>query len=137
MELEISAETAVAEPTLAQPALASRPAPSLGDAAGDWLCAWCHSRVANERERFSFEGKDEFTFTNPEGIRFEILTFSKALGGHQTGIPTLEHTWFADHAWSYCHCDECGQHLGWFYIGQHDFVGLIKSRIVRALHLRN
>jgi hypothetical protein len=121
----------------AEPTLSTRPATSPSAAAGDWLCAWCHTRVANERDRFSIDGKDEFAFTNPEGIRFEILTFAEAPGCHQTGIPTLEHTWFPGYAWSFCHCDECGQHLGWHYLGKTDFVGLIKTRIVRALHVRN
>ena len=52
-------------------------------------------------------------------------------------MPTLEHTWFAGHEWSFCQCDRCGQHLGWFYSGQHEFAGLIKDRIVRAVCVRN
>ena len=120
-----------------QPELGTRHAPASKDSAGDWLCAWCHQRVANERDRFSFDGQDEFTFTNPEGIRFDIITFSEAQGCRQVGVATLDHTWFAGHAWSYCLCKECGQHLGWYYAGQHSFVGLIRSRIVRALYVRN
>jgi hypothetical protein len=128
------------EPGLAvvlEPKLDSRTVPGLDDPKGDWLCAWCHHRVANERDRFCFEGRDEFTFSNPDGIRFHIITFAQAPGCSQRGCPTLEYTWFAGHAWSYCHCGECGQHLGWYYKDQHEFVGLIKDRIVRALCLRN
>ena len=120
-----------------QPKLDTRTAPAVEDAAGDWLCAWCHNRVANERDRFSFDGKDEFTFSNPEGIRFEIITFSRTLGCRPAGVPTLDYTWFPGHAWSYCQCDRCGQHLGWYYAGQYDFAGLITDRIVRALCVRN
>jgi hypothetical protein len=69
-------------------------ATATGDTENDWLCGWCHSRVASEKDRFPYEGKDEFTFRNPEGIRFEIITFSKTLGCRETGTPTLEHTWF-------------------------------------------
>jgi hypothetical protein len=32
------------------------------DPAGDWLCAWCLHRIANDRDRFSYEGRDEFVF---------------------------------------------------------------------------
>jgi len=39
-------------------------APAVGDAQGDWLCAWCLNRVANERDRFAFNGKDEFQDTD-------------------------------------------------------------------------
>jgi hypothetical protein len=120
-----------------QPELETRVRETTPDPAGDWLCAWCLNRVANERDRFSHNGKDEFAFTNPEGIRFEILTFSRTSGCCQTGLPTLEYTWFEGHAWSYCQCSGCRQHLGWYYSGQHQFVGLIKNRVVRALHMRN
>jgi hypothetical protein len=109
----------------------------VGDTGGDWLCAWCQNRVANERDRFVIGGRDEFTFTNPEGIHFDIITFSQTPGCRQSGNPTMEHTWFPGHAWSYCHCAECGQHLGWFFAGERAFVGLIKDRIVRALYRMN
>jgi len=106
-------------------------------AEGDWLCAWCPNRVENERDRFCIDGKDEFTFSNPEGIRFDIITFSETYGCGQTGVPTLEHTWFPGHVWSYCQCAGCGRHVGWHFAGHHEFAGLIKNRIIRALHLRN
>jgi hypothetical protein len=120
-----------------EPATQIRERTTVSEAEGDWLCAFCLTRVANERDRFAYDGRDEFSFVNPEGIHFEILTFSRTHDCRQAGIPTLDHTWFAGHAWSYCHCGGCGQHLGWFYIGQHEFAGLIKTRIVRALCLRN
>jgi len=88
--------------------------------------------VANERDRFSYDGQDEFTFSNLEGIQFHIITFSQTLGCLQFGAPTLDFTWFAGHAWAYCQCDRCGMHLGWFYSGQHEFAGLIKDRMVRG-----
>ena len=123
--------------TAAEPETAPRTETTAGDTEGDWLCAWCHNRVANERDRFPYDGKDEFTFANPEGTRFAIITFARTLGCRDMGAPTLEHTWFAGHAWSFCQCDRCGQQLGWYYSGQHQFAGLIKSRIVRALHVHN
>lgn len=137
MNWHAAAETGFAMPATSEPALETRIAAAGSDAEGDWLCAWCLNRVANEKDRFQFGGRDEFAFTNPAGIRFEIITFSQTLGCCQTGVPTLEHTWFAGHAWSFCQCDSCGQHLGWFYTGQHEFAGLIRDRIRRALLVRN
>jgi hypothetical protein len=110
---------------------------SASTAEGDWLCAWCLNRVANERDRFQYEGKDEFSFANPAGVQFDIILFSQTLGCRETGVPTLDYTWFAGHAWSFCQCDRCGHHLGWYYAGQYEIAGLIKSQIVRALHVRN
>ena len=124
-------------PTVAETEVAPQTEPSVGDTENDWLCAWCQNRVANEKDRFRYNGKDEFTFSNPQGMRFAIITFSQTLGCREAGKPTLEHTWFPGHAWSYCQCDHCGQHLGWYYVGQHQFAGLIKARIVRALCIRN
>jgi hypothetical protein len=127
----------VVTPVVAEPEPQSRTRTSTGDTKNDWLCSWCLTRVASERDRFSYDGKDEFTFTNPERIRFDIITFSQTLGCREVGVPTLEHTWFHAHAWTYCQCGSCGMHLGWFYAGQNNFVGLIKGRIVRAAPVWN
>ncbi len=126
----------VVVPTIVEREVEGLSAPAVGEA-GDWLCSWCLNRVANEKDRFQYDGKDEFAFSNPERIRFAIITFSQTLGCRETGAPTLEHTWFPGHAWSYCLCAQCGQHVGWYYSGQHEFAGLIKARILRALYLRN
>ena len=127
----------VADATLAVPDVATRGLPKAADNEGDWLCAWCLNRVANERDRYLAEGKSEFVFSNPNGLAFHILTFSEAFGCRPSGVPTLEYTWFPGYAWCYCHCLECGQHLGWFYSGQTGFVGLIRDRIVPARFVRN
>jgi hypothetical protein len=124
-------------PVVAEPGAELHTTTNLGDTENDWLCAWCHNRVASEKDRFAHNGKNEFTFSNPEGIPFAIITFSRTLGCREAGAPTLEHTWFPGHAWSYCQCDSCGQHLGWYYTGQHQFGGLIIARIVRAGCIRN
>ena len=110
---------------------------SAGDPANDWLCAWCLNRVASEKDRLARDGQSEFTFKNPEGIQFNIITFSQTIGCREAGVPTLEHTWFPDHAWSFCLCDRCHMHLGWFYSGPTDFAGLIRDHIIRALPTMN
>jgi hypothetical protein len=125
-------EPGLATPTIAEPGAELRTATATRDAASDWLCAWCLNRVASEKDRFSYDGNDEFSFSNPEGMRFEIITFCQTFGCRAIGVPTLEHTWFPGHAWSFCQCDQCGAHLGWYYAGQHTFAGLIKVRITRA-----
>lgn len=117
---------------IAKPRIQTRTVPGLSDPANDWLCAWCRNRVASEKDRFTFDGASEFTFKNPEGIRFRLVTFSRTLGCLRRGVPTLEHTWFPGHAWSYCLCDSCHLHLGWYYIGPSECAGLILNRIFRA-----
>jgi hypothetical protein len=137
VDWQLSSATELELVALVEAELENQPAPATSDAAGDWLCAWCLNRVANERDRFEYDGRSQFTFSNPEGIRFEIITFSRTLGCQQAGKPILEHTWFPGHAWSYCQCDSCSQHLGWYYTGTQEFAGLILNRIVRASCVRN
>jgi hypothetical protein len=133
----VEADTGLVVPTIVEPEAQPDTATSTGDTENDWLCAWCHHRVANDKDRFPYNGKDEFTFSNPQGVRFAIITFSRTLGCRQTGTPTLAHTWFPGYAWSFCLCDNCGQHLGWYYTSKIEFAGLIIARIVRALCIRN
>ena len=126
---------AVAEPgilEIAEPEIRTHALPAQTDSASDWLCAWCLNPVASEKDRFSYGGQNEFSFKNPEGARFNVVTFLQTLGCREIGVPTLEHTWFPDHAWSYCVCDRCRMHLGWFYAGPSAFVGLIRDRIIQA-----
>src|SRR5262245_8081286 len=78
---------------IAEAEVQARPHPSLGDPQSDWLCASCLNRVATEKDRFSYEGQSEFSFKNPDGIRFQILTFSRTTGCREAGVPTLDHTW--------------------------------------------
>jgi len=115
-----------------EPEIEHRTRPSQGDPASDWLCVSCLNRVASEKDRFLHEGKSEFSFKNPEGIRFNILLFARTLGCRELGVPTLEHTWFPGHAWSFCVCDRCRMHLGWCYAGPSEFAALIRERIFRA-----
>lgn len=103
----------------------------------DWLCLSCHKKITEEKERFLYDGKTEFQFTNPDGFVFDIITFRTADGCREEGLPTLENTWFKDHSWSFAFCSRCGLHLGWKYSGEFNFFGLIKSRIVKGLALFN
>ena len=133
----VEADTGLVVTAVADPEARTDTATSTGDTENDWLCAWCHHRVANDKDRFPYNGKDEFTFRNPGGIRFEIITFARTPGCREAGTPTSAHTWFPGYAWSFCLCDNCGQHLGWYYTSTIEFAGLIITRIVRALCIRN
>jgi hypothetical protein len=103
----------------------------------DWLCLACSKKITEDKERFQYEGETEFHFTNPDGYVFDIITFRTADGCLEVDEPTMQFTWFKDHAWSYAVCSRCGLHLGWKYSGKYSFYGLIKSRIVKGLALFN
>jgi hypothetical protein len=129
----MSSETTASPPvTESATRVLSRPRVAGIDADNDWLCAWCLSPVARETDRFFYDGRSEFAFTNPAGIPFQVITFSQTIGCRETGRPTLAYTWFPGHAWSFSCCAGCGVHLGWFYSGPHQFAGLIYTHLVRA-----
>ncbi len=105
--------------------------------ADDWLCVVCHKKITSDKDRFEYENQSEFQFTNPAGYYFDIVTFTDAEGCIVLGEPTMEFTWFKDHAWSYAICSRCNNHIGWKYTGKYSFYGLIKSRMVKGLALFN
>ncbi len=117
---------------LAEPETEAALDSGVSDPANDWLCVWCLNCVANDKDRFHYKGQSEFRFRNPEGIKFHIITFSRAKGCREVGVPTEQYTWFPGHAWCYTVCKRCRMQLGWHYTGPNEFVGLIRDRIVRA-----
>jgi hypothetical protein len=92
-------------------------------------CAACITRVCDESALLSVAGRSQHRFVNPAGLAFEIACFASAACTVE-GEPTLEHTWFADHAWSVANCRNCGRQLGWFFSGATHFYGLILARLV-------
>ncbi len=100
--------------------------------AEDWLCARCMLKISAEKDRFIYNSQSEFEFVNPAGFVFNIITFSNAEGCVDVGDPTLEHTWFPGHSWSFCMCKRCGIHLGWKYREKSIFFGLIRPRLIKA-----
>lgn len=103
----------------------------------DWLCLKCNKKITEDRERFLYDSQSEFTFTNPEGYVFNVMTFQTADGCFVEGKPTREFSWFKDHSWCFAVCSRCGLHVGWKYSGQFSFYGLIKSRLIKGVALFN
>lgn len=103
----------------------------------DWLCLKCSKKITEDKERFLYDGQSEFRFTNPDGFIFDIITFKTADGCLEEGKPTMDFTWFKNHAWRFAICSRCGLHLGWKYSGQFSFYGLIKSRLIKGAALFN
>lgn len=131
------------EPTVIQPRVTRFRVPDEATAdtdaihGDDWLCSLCLEKMAAEIDRFFYEGKNAFSFTNPGGYQFEIMVFSQADGCRAVTPPTSENTWFPGYAWSICLCRSCGQHMGWKYIGADTFFGLIRTKLVRGTSVLN
>ena len=73
----------------------------------------------------------EHTFRNPVGISFHILCFSDAPGAIESGEKTAFASWFEGYEWTFAFCSGCRGHLGWWYVGQTRFAGLIATRLIR------
>jgi len=98
----------------------------------DWLCLLCYKKITSDKDRFLFNNQSEFQFTNPQGHVFDIITFGTADGCRVIGEPTMNFSWFPRHSWSFAVCSRCGLHLGWKYLGDYSFYGLIKSRLIKG-----
>ena len=105
--------------------------------ADDWLCIACNKKITSDKERFEYNHQTEFQFINPEGFYFDIITFANADGCIESGEPTLAFTWFKGYSWSFAVCSRCNNHLGWKYLGNNSFYGLIKSRLIKGAALFN
>jgi len=94
-------------------------------------CAICSHVVSHVEQRIEVSGSHAHHFTNPYGYRFHVGCYGQALGCSIAGDPTAADTWFPGYRWRYASCEECRQHLGWFFAdpGEHSFYGLILDRI--------
>ncbi|HZV00250.1 MAG TPA: cereblon family protein [Planctomycetota bacterium] len=94
------------------------------------VCGSCGHEITAEEERISRGGSHRHTRVNPGGWVYEFGCFARAPGCRVEGESTLEHTWFAGHAWRIAGCGQCGRHLGWHFEGPEGaFFGLILERL--------
>ena len=99
---------------------------------GKLVCARCKHAITDEKQQTSRHGSHIHTFTNPAGVEFTIGCFVSAPGCKTSGNATMEYTWFPKYQWRFAECANCRQHLGWQYIGNDDFFGLILACLQQA-----
>ncbi|MCO5168795.1 MAG: cereblon family protein [Planctomycetes bacterium] len=116
------------------PDLAPAPATRERTAADPVLaCARCGHAITRPAARVARGGAHVHTRINPYGYVFQLGCFDPAEGCAPEGPATLEHTWFAGHAWRLGTCRACGEHLGWRFEGETGvFWGLILDRLREA-----
>jgi len=91
-------------------------------------CKKCDHKLTNPNLSIKpYEG----TFRNPLGISFHVVFYSDAAGVRDLGSPTTVSTWFPGYGWSFALCRQCEQHVGWWWSGPGQFIGLISTRILR------
>jgi len=97
------------------------------------LCARCRHPITDNDQRIDVNGSHAHTYTNPNGITFNIGCFRDAPGCAAIGAATTEYTWFPGYAWRIAECAKCGAHLGWQFTSPADgFFGLIVDRLIAA-----
>ncbi len=96
------------------------------------LCKACRFHLTHSDFALSIEGHHEHIQCNPQGLTFVFKCFSKVPGSLINGISTLEHSWFPEYAWQFAHCQNCGEHLGWYFTNTDNdpFFGLINNKII-------
>ena len=99
------------------------------------LCKICQYPITTADHKISVQSYHQHIFVNPRGLVFEIGCFAVAQGCTIQGQATSEHTWFENFSWQYALCDNCYQHLGWFYQAPNSFTfyGLIVNRLIAGI----
>jgi hypothetical protein len=94
------------------------------------LCATCSATVTFENQAIEISGSHYHTFFNPAGIVFELRCFQMAPGAVAQGNPSSEFTWFPGCRWQVACCAACQVHLGWRFLSDSSFFGLIKGQLL-------
>ena len=99
------------------------------------LCRACLNPITSETEKIDIGLSHHYRFTNPAGISYTIGCYRNAPGCGIAGEATEDDSWFGGYSWQIALCDECQQHLGWYYQNpkQRYFFGLIPERLLRQL----
>ena len=93
------------------------------------VCAACDHVVTKASARIDKAGRHRHTCVNPAGIVFHIACFATASGAVAHGLPTDHFSWFDGYRWQMASCGACSQHLGWHFLGDDAFWGLIADRL--------
>lgn len=103
-------------------------------------CSLCQHPVSAAQFRIRINGDYQHRFSNPSQQVFDVVCLQMAPGVAIRGDATSEHTWFQGFTWQFGHCEQCGEHLGWYYQGSStapstttpSFFALISARLKEA-----
>ncbi|MBT7232729.1 MAG: hypothetical protein HN861_06800 [Rhodospirillaceae bacterium] len=102
----------------------------IAEATDDALyCSDCGHLITRTSWQISRRGDHAHTVFNPAGQLFQIGCYSDAPGATPGGDTSTEFTWFPDYAWRIALCGSCGRHMGWQFLGDDDFFGLITDHL--------
>ena len=92
-------------------------------------CTGCGHLISRTRWQISCRGDHAHTVFNPAGHLFQIGCYSDAPGAIPGGDASEEFTWFPGYAWRVALCGNCGRHMGWQFLGDDEFFGLITAHL--------
>lgn len=94
-------------------------------------CRQCFQMITSLDQGIEVDGNHHHTFTNPNGIIYEIVCYRSAEGCDFVGNETLEWSWFQGYSWKVAVCKNCLIHIGWYFASAKDaFTGLINNRLL-------
>ena len=92
-------------------------------------CSDCFHLITRTRWQISAKGDHAHTVFNPAGRLFQIGCYSDAPGATPGGDASEKFTWFPDYVWRIALCRNCGRHMGWQFLGDDEFYGLITAHL--------
>ena len=99
-----------------------------------YVCANCHTPVSDASCLLVIQGDSpNHYFANPDGLLFEILTFSWCQNLLDGSPSVWQNTWFAGYSWTVQYCSGCQIHMGWRYDGSAEptrFYGIVRERLI-------
>ncbi len=98
--------------------------------AGKIRCKNCHEPVTDKQQGIDQNGYHIHHGTNPAGCSFDFACYQEAPGCAVVGPTSREHSWFEGYSWQIAICGACGEHLGWLFVGECRFYGLIIDRLL-------
>ncbi|MGN7611011.1 cereblon family protein [Magnetococcales bacterium HHB-1] len=96
------------------------------------FCKSCRNTITDHKHKINVLGSHTHTFKNPSQIYFNVGCFQKAGGCLVLGTPIAEYSWFKSYRWQMAHCQQCNQHLGWFFSSnaEQTFFALIRDLLL-------
>ena len=99
-----------------------------------YVCANCHTPVSDASCLLVIQGDSpNHYFANPDGLLFEILTFSWCQNLLDGSPSVWQNTWFDGYSWTVQYCSGCQIHMGWRYDGSAEptrFYGIVRERLI-------
>ena len=129
MELSLNCYQFKQQPSLPKSSEKKTRLPAEIEMKGRIYCRNCNEMITDSDQGIDKNGSHIHYCTNPAGHSYRFACYRQALGCQDLGKSSFEHSWFSTYSWKIAVCRACSEHLGWFFIGEGSFYGLIIDRL--------